>query len=227
MEELKVLVIEDDKYILNFIVVSLKKEGYTVASAGSADEGMFLFCGNKPDMVLLDLGLPDRDGLEVIKGIRELSAAPILIVSARGQETDKVDALDAGADDYITKPFHMGELLARMRVARRRLQQLPASETEFVCDYLTVGYDKRRVLVEGEEVHLTPMEYKVLLLLIANRGKVLTHSHINREVWGYSATGDTKTIRVLMANLRRKIEKNITSPRFIKTEVGVGYRFVE
>ncbi|MEA5014690.1 MAG: response regulator transcription factor [Candidatus Limiplasma sp.] len=227
-QELSVLVIEDDKYISNFLSVSLKKEGYQAMLAASADEGLFLFSSNHPDVVLLDLGLPDRDGLEVIREIRGFSNTPILVVSARGQEKEKIEALDLGADDYMTKPFHMGELLARIRVVKRKLQQQPApSSSVFHCDALTVDYEKRKVLVDGNEIHLTPMEYKLLLLMIANKGRVLTHNYIMKEVWGYGETGDTKNIRVFMANLRRKIEKNITKPRFILTEIGVGYRFAD
>lgn len=227
--ELSALVIEDDKYISSFISVSLKKEGHKVMLAESAAEGMFLFSGNHPDVVLLDLGLPDMDGLEVIREIRSHFNTPILVVSARGQEKEKIEALDMGADDYISKPFHMGELLARIRVIKRRLGQQvsPVSASVFECDYLTVDYEKRRVFVDGNEIHLTPMEYKLLLLMIANKGKVLTHNNIVKEVWGYEETGDTKTIRVFMAKLRRKIEKNITTPRFILTEIGVGYRFAD
>lgn len=228
-DDLNILLIEDDKYISNFVMVSLKKEGYKVMLAGSADEGMFLFSSNHPDVVLLDLGLPDNDGLEVIKEIRSISAAPIIVVSARGQEREKIEALDLGADDYITKPFYMGELLARIRVVKRKLQQqlMPTSSTTFHCDYLTVDYEKRKIFVDKNEVHLTPMEYKLLLLMIVNKGKVLTHNYIAKEVWGYEETGDISTIRVFMANLRRKIEKDIAKPRFILTEIGVGYRFAD
>lgn len=225
-DDLCILVIEDDKYISNFIAVSLRKEGYKVLLAESADEGLFLFSSNHPDVLLLDLGLPDRDGLEVIREVRSISATPLLVVSARGQEKEKIEALDLGADDYVTKPFFMGELLARIRVVKRKLQQLPAaSETVFQHDYLTVDYEKRRVLVDENEIHLTPMEFKLLLLMIANKGKVLTHNYIIKEIWGYEEAGDTKTIRVFMANLRRKIEKNMAKPQFILTEIGVGYRF--
>lgn len=228
-DNLNVLVIEDDKYISNFLAVSLKKEGYRVLVAQSAAEGLFLFLSNHPDIILLDLGLPDKDGLDVIKEIRGFSQTPILVVSARGQEREKVEALDMGADDYIMKPFHMGELLARIRVVKRKLNQklAPASAAGFCCDYLSVDYEKRRVLVDGSEVHLTPIEYKLLLFLIANKGKVLTHNYIVKEIWGYEEKGDTKTVRVFMANLRRKIEKNIANPRFILTEIGVGYRFAD
>ena len=196
--------------------------------AQSADEGLFLYASQHPDIVLLDLGLPDRDGLEVLSELRQKSDLPILVVSARGQEREKVAALDAGADDYITKPFFMGELMARIRVTERKMAFTRPREAEnvFQCDWLTVDFERRLVLVDGMEVHLTPMEYKLLSLLIQNRGKVLTHGYILRQVWGYEECGDTKTVRVFMAGLRRKIEKDTANPRFLLTEVGVGYRFV-
>ncbi len=221
-----ILVIEDDKYISHFIDISLSKENYSVLLAETAAEGMFLFSSHRPDILLLDLGLPDRDGIDLLQELREFSDIPILIVSARGQEKEKIAALDLGANDYITKPFHMGELMARVRVAERLLQKAgtDAGDTTFSCDWLTVDYEKRKVFVEGGEIHLTPTEYKTLLLLIANRGKVLTHNYIIRQIWGYEG-GDSKSVRVFMANLRRKLEKDTTHPRFILTEVGVGYRF--
>lgn len=223
----KILLIEDDRYISGFTAVSLRKEGYEVYVAESASEGLFLYASHHPHIVLLDLGLPDRDGLEVLAQIRRDGETPILVVSARGQEREKVAALDAGADDYITKPFFMGELMARIRVVERKMErsQAQGGETRFQCDSLVVEYDRRRVLVDACEVHLTPIEYKLLLLLIANRGKVLTHGYIVRKVWGYEESGDTKSVRVFMASLRRKIEKDTANPRFILTEVGVGYRF--
>lgn len=223
----KILLIEDDRYISGFTAVSLRKEGYEVYVAESASEGLFLYASHHPHIVLLDLGLPDRDGLEVLAQIRRDGETPILVVSARGQEREKVAALDAGADDYITKPFFMGELMARIRVVERKMErsQAQGGETRFQCDSLVVEYDRRRVLVDACEVHLTPIEYKLLLLLIANRGKVLTHGYIVRQVWGYEESGDTKSVRVFMASLRRKIEKDTANPRFILTEIGVGYRF--
>ncbi len=227
-EKKTILVIEDDKYISHFIDLSLTKENYAVLIAETAAEGMFLFSSHRPDLVLLDLGLPDRDGIELIREMRALSDAPVLVVSARGQEKEKIAALDLGASDYVTKPFYMGELMARIRVAERALQKMAAeaSGAVFSRDYLTVDYDKRRVTVDGAEIHLTPTEYKTLLLLIANRGKVLTHNFIIRQIWGYEG-GDSKSVRVFMANLRRKLEKDTAHPRFILTEVGVGYRFSE
>ena len=225
----RILIVEDDKYIQNFISLSLKTNGYNFDKASTGMEGLSLFYNNNPDIVLLDLGLPDIDGIEVIKLIRDVSDIPILVVSARGQESEKISALDAGADDYITKPFHMGELMARIRVVQRKLKRslLPDDIQVFQLDYLTIDYERRLVLVDNEEIHLTPIEYRLLLLLVANKGKVLTHNFILKEVWGYGETGDSKSIRVFMANLRRKIEKDKSSPRFILTEVGIGYRFAD
>ena len=223
---LKILVIEDDKYISGFLVMSLKKESYEVIVAETAAEGMFLFSSHHPDIVLLDLGLPDRDGVDVISDIRGFSAALILVVSARGQEREKIEALDAGADDYITKPFHMGELMARIRVAERKINNIVEEvNSVFTCDWLSVDYTKRRVSVDGADIHMTSTEYKLLTLLIANRGRVLTHNYLLRQIWGYDEPGDTRTVRVFMANLRRKIEHDTANPRFIFTEIGVGYRF--
>lgn len=221
-----ILIIEDDKYISHFIDLSLSKEGYRVVIAETGDEGMFLFSSYHPSIVLLDLGLPDRDGVDILRELRTFTDVPILVVSARGQETEKIAALDLGANDYVTKPFHMGELMARIRVAERAAAKTSAgaAEARFVCDWLTVDYEKRRVLVDDKEIHLTPIEYKTLLLLIANRGKVLTHNYIIRQIWGYEG-GDSKSVRVFMASLRRKLEKDSAHPRFILTEVGVGYRF--
>lgn len=226
-KNLRILVIEDDKYISNFLVVSLEKDHYLVQVAKSAAEGLFLYTSHHPDMVLLDLGLPDKDGLEVIKDLRKHTDIPILVVSARGQEKDKIEALDLGANDYITKPFYIGELMARLRVAERSLLNgSHMTDMMYRSGYLTVDYEKRKVLIDTQEIHLTPTEYKFLLLLIANRGKVLTHNYILRQIWGYES-GDTKSVRVFMANLRRKIEKNTANPQYILTEVGVGYRFTD
>ncbi|QUH25821.1 response regulator [Serpentinicella alkaliphila] len=226
-DNLKILIIEDDKYIRNFISLSLKTSGYVFETAKTGLDGISLFYSNHPDIILLDLGLPDIDGIDIIKSIRMISDVPILVVSARGQETEKIAALDEGADDYITKPFHMGELMARIRVIQRKLKKAIQFENieKFHMDYLVIDYEKRMVLVDQNEVHLTPIEYKILLLLVANKGKVLTHNYILKEVWGYGETGDPKSIRVFVANLRRKIEKDRAVPRFILTEVGVGYRF--
>ncbi|HZX21772.1 MAG TPA: response regulator transcription factor [Clostridia bacterium] len=225
----RILIIEDDKYIQGFISLSLKTNGYVFDKASTGIGGISLFNNNHPDIILLDLGLPDIDGIEIIKLIRENSEIPILVVSARGQESEKIAALDAGADDYISKPFNMGELMARIRVVQRKLKREIHGDNVciFSLDYLTVDFEKRQVLIDNKEIHLTPIEYKLLLLLIANKGKVLTHNYILKEVWGYGETGDSRTIRVFMASLRRKIEKDKSHPRFIFTEVGVGYRFAD
>ena len=225
-ENSTILVIEDDKYISHFIDLSLTKEGYRVIVAESGSEGMFMFSSYHPSIVLLDLGLPDRDGVDILRELRTFSDVPILVVSARGQESEKIEALDLGANDYVTKPFYMGELMARIRVAERASARVNSQNAEsiFKRDWLTVDYEKRKVLVDDQEIHLTPTEYKTLLLLIANKGKVLTHNYIIQKIWG-TGYGDSKSVRVFMASLRRKIEKDTTHPRFILTEVGVGYRF--
>lgn len=226
---IKILIVEDDHYISNFIKVSLEKSNYEVYVSASASEGLFLFSSYHPDLILLDLGLPDRDGLEIIRELRAFSEVPILVVSARGQESDKIEALDLGANDYITKPFHMGELMARIRVVERYLAlgAVQAQETQFTRDYLHVDFEKRQVQIDGRDIHLTPMEYRLLQLLILNRGKVLTHNYIVKKIWGYENESDTQSVRVFMASLRRKIEKDSSRHRFIMTEVGVGYRFSE
>ena len=225
-ENSTILVIEDDKYISHLIDLSLTKEGYRVIVAESGSEGMFMFSSYHPSIVLLDLGLPDRDGVDILRELRTFSDVPILVVSARGQESEKIEALDLGANDYVTKPFYMGELMARIRVAERAAARVNSQNAEsiFKRDWLTVDYEKRKVLVDDQEIHLTPTEYKTLLLLIANKGKVLTHNYIIQKIWG-TGYGDSKSVRVFMASLRRKIEKDTTHPRFILTEVGVGYRF--
>lgn len=228
--DVNVLVIEDDKYIMSLITMLLKDEAYKTITATTGKEAISLFYANNPDIILLDLGLPDIDGMDVIRNIREISNVPIIVISAREEEADKIIALDSGADDYMTKPFYTGELLARIRVAERKinsLNSLASCEEVFKCDYLTVDYTRGTVAVDGEEIHLTPTEYKLLKLLIANRGKVLTHNYILNQIWGYGEVGDAKSLRVFMASLRRKIEKDSANPRFILTQVGIGYRFVD
>lgn len=228
-DTITILVVEDDKYIMSFTTIFLKDEGYKTISAVTGKEAIALFYANNPDIVLLDLGLPDIDGMDVIAQIREKSNAPIIVVSAREEESEKINALDCGADDYMTKPFYIGELLARIRVAQRKLNSMtnPTNMETYTCDHLTVSYTKGLVFVDGEEVHLTPIEYKLLRLLITNRGKVLTHNYILNQIWGYGEAGDAKSLRVFMASLRRKIERDTANPRFILTQVGIGYRFVD
>lgn len=228
MEEKRtILIVEDDKYISNFISLTLRKEEYNYVISKSVAEAISLFYANRPDMIILDLGLPDGDGMEVIKSVREVSNIPIIVVSARQEEDEKIKALDAGADDYVTKPFYMGELMARIRVGLRKLTAVREEDKNPVFESagLVIDFEKRTVSVDEEEVHLTPIEYKILLLLTGNRGKVLTHNYIINQIWGYTGEMEAGNLRVFMATLRRKIEKDPANPRFILTEIGVGYRF--
>jgi len=227
INDISVLVIEDDKSIQNFIRITLKSKGYNSVFADDGLTGISYFYANNPDIILLDLGLPDIDGMEVLTQIRKESDIPIIVVSARGMEQEKVAALDEGADDYLTKPFHAGELLARIRVALRHKSGMIKQEAAFELDGFYMDFEKRRLIVRGEEVHVTPIEYKMLKLLVLNAGKVLTHHFIQNEIWGYDTNDDYQSIRVFMANIRRKIEEDSANPRFIITEVGVGYRFTE
>ena len=227
MNNTTILIVEDDKTIQNFLKVTLKTQNYNYIIAETGLSGLSLFYANRPDLVLLDLGLPDIEGIEVLKQIRQNSSIPIIVVSARSSETEKVMALDYGSDDYVTKPFNAAELLARIRAALRHCLKEKVSEPIFELDYLKVDFERRHVWVKDHEIHLTQIEYKMLVLLITNRGKVLTHHFIQENVWGYETTDDYQSLRVFMANIRRKIEIDSSSPHFIITEVGVGYRFVE
>lgn len=222
-----VLIIEDDKSILNFLAISMKTNGYAYEIAENGLTGISKFLSNEPKLILLDLGLPDIDGLEVIKQVRLTSKLPIIVISSRGQDMEKVEALDLGADDYLTKPFSINELFARIRVAMRNSHPNETVEQIFELDGLRIDFERRLVSVDGNFIHLTPIEYKILELLVRNSGKVLTHTFIQNEIWGYSEYGEHQSLRVFMANIRRKIEHDTTKPRFILTEVGVGYRFVE
>ena len=227
MNNTTILIVEDDKTIQNFLKVTLKTQNYNYIIAETGLSGLSLFYANRPDLVLLDLGLPDIEGIEVLKQIRQNSSIPIIVVSARTSETEKVMALDYGSDDYVTKPFNAAELLARIRAALRHSLKEKVSEPIIELEYLKVDFERRNVCVKDQEIHLTPIEYKMLVLLITNRGKVLTHHFIQENVWGYETTDDYQSLRVFMANIRRKIEIDSSSPHFIITEVGVGYRFVE
>ena len=225
-----VLVIEDDPPIRRFLRTSLTGHGYDVVEADAGQQALALAAQQPPDLVVLDLGLPDLDGIEVIRRLREWLAAPIVIVSARGQEKDKVAALDAGADDYLTKPFGAGELLARLRVALRHAATLAAQSapaTTFAVGDLKVDLSARRVFLAGAEIHLTPIEYKLLTTLIRHAGKVLTHKFLLQEVWGPPYLDQTHYLRIFMAALRRKIESVPARPRYLLTEQGVGYRLAE
>jgi two-component system KDP operon response regulator KdpE len=222
----RILLIEDDLHIRRFLRASLNTQGYELLEAGTGQEGLSLAASRVPDIVLLDLGLPDLEGIEVIRRLREWSAVPVIILSARGQERDKVANLDAGADDYLTKPFGVGELLARIRVALRRASPAEEGRPEavFTLGKLRVDFERRRVFRQGEEIHLTPIEYKLLSVLIKHQGKVVTHRQLLREVWGPSFTEQNPYLRVFILNLRRKLEEDPTRPHYLLTEPGVGYR---
>lgn len=230
INKLSVLLVEDEIAISNFISTVLISNGYSVIKAEKGRDAVSLAASYCPDLILLDLGLPDMDGVEVLKNIRSWSNIPIVVVSARGHEREKVEALDFGADDYITKPFGTPELLARIRTAVRHSQKISDDghlETGKICiGKLSIDYNKRIVKVDDREVHLTPIEYKIIVLLSLNIGKVLTHDFIVKEVWG-PYVNETQTLRVNMANIRRKIEVNPAEPKYIVTEVGVGYRMVD
>jgi two-component system, OmpR family, KDP operon response regulator KdpE len=221
-----ILLIEDDAQIRRFLRASLVTQGYELLEAETGREGLALAASRVPDVVLLDLGLPDMEGLEVIKQLRAWSGVPIIILSARGQERDKVANLDAGADDYLTKPFGVGELLARMRVALRKSLPAEGSQPEPVYSLgkIKVDFERRLVFRGQEEVHLTPIEYKLLAALLKHRGKVVTHRQLLKEVWGPSFIEQNPYLRIFILNLRRKLEADPTRPQYLLTEPGVGYR---
>jgi two-component system KDP operon response regulator KdpE len=216
--------VEDDPQIRRFLRATLDAEGYRYQEAITAVDGLAQAASHLPDLMLLDLGLPDRDGLDVIRGVRAWSAMPILVVSARGQESDKIAALDLGADDYVAKPFTVGELLARIRAALRRSVTVTAPVFRF--GHVEMDLENRVVRVDGEEVHLTPNEYKLLQVMIKHPGKVLTQRQLLNEVWGPNSTEQAQYLRVYIAQLRRKLEKDPARPKHLQTEPGVGYRLV-
>jgi two-component system, OmpR family, KDP operon response regulator KdpE len=221
-----VLLIEDEPQMRRFLRAALENEAYRLVEAATAREGLAHATGQNPDIILLDLGLPDGDGIDLTRRLREWSRTPIVVISARGQERDKVAALDAGADDYLTKPFGVGELLARMRVALRHAARAAGEPDEpvFTTGDLRVDLEHRQVFLAEREVHLTPTEYKVLLALVRQAGKVLTHRYLLKEVWGASTVTQTPALRVHMAQLRHKLERDPAQPRHLLTEPGVGYR---
>lgn len=220
-----VLVIEDEVPIRRFLRASLANEGYHVSEATSGDHGLRLASSQPPDLVVLDLGLPDVDGQEVLKRLREWYTAPIIILSARDQESQKVAALDHGADDYVTKPFGIGELLARMRTALRHANKTGPDNTTITIGDLKIDLGSRLVWRKGTEVHLTPIEYKLFVTMAKNAGKVLTHRFLLREVWGPQDSHENHYLRVFVASLRRKLEDDPARPRYLLTDQGVGYRF--
>jgi two-component system KDP operon response regulator KdpE len=218
-----ILLIEDELPIRRFLRASLGAEGYRLVEAESGEQGLHMASQQPPDLVILDLGLPDMEGHEVLRRMREWLTAPIIILSARHQEAEKVQALDHGADDYVTKPFGIAELLARMRTALRHASR-PGEAPVFSVGDLTVDMAARQVTVHQNPVHLTPLEYKLLTTLVKNAGKVLTHRYLLREVWGPGHAEETHSLRVFMASLRRKLEDDSARPRYLMTEPGVGYR---
>lgn len=231
VQKLSVLVIEDEKSICDFITKTLNASDYKAVTAGSGKEGLAILTSALPDLVLLDLGLPDMDGIDIIKQTREWSSLPIIVISARVQEREKVAALDAGADDYITKPFGTDELLARIRTAIRHSNKIVDDKVNSTRPYsargLVVDFGKRLVTVERKEIHLTRVEYKIVSMLAQNSGKVITYSSLIEQVWGPYADDNNRILRVNMANIRRKIEKNPGEPEYIFTELGIGYRMIE
>jgi two-component system, OmpR family, KDP operon response regulator KdpE len=223
-----VLVVEDEPQMRRFLRASLGAHSFRVLEAATSSEGAVAATTHNPEIVLLDLGLPDGDGIDLVRRIRLSSAVPIIVVSARGREADKVEALDAGADDYLTKPFGVNELFARIRVALRHAQPATAqTEAAIAVGPLRIDADKRLVTRDGEEVHLTPIEYRLLALMARNLGRVLTHRQILKEVWGAAYVSHTHYVRVHMAELRKKIEADPARPRLLVTEAGVGYRLRE
>ncbi len=221
-----ILIVEDDPQIRRFVRAAVQAEGYRLHESSTAEDGIAQAAARQPDLILLDLGLPDKDGLELITRVREWSSVPIVVLSARGQEEDKIAALDRGADDYVAKPFAIGELLARVRAVLRRSTG-PASDSPMIR-FGTVEIDReaRRVRVDGADVHLTPNEYKLLMVLLQHAGKVLTHRQLLSEVWGPQHTEQAQYLRVYVAQLRRKLERDPARPKFLQTEPGVGYRLL-
>ena len=229
-EKRLILVVEDERTISNFICRALTANDYKAMSATTGKEALSLFFSHRPDLVRLDLGLPDMDGVDIIKKVRTWSNLPIIVISARSEDSDKVAALDAGADDYLTKPFSVDELLARLRVALRRVRYDSQKVSEEASLYengnLKIDYAAGCAYRDGVEIHLTPIEYKLLCLLARNTGKVLTHNFILNEIWGSSAFSDTPSLRVFMATLRKKLEVDPSHPQYIQTHIGVGYRMI-
>ena len=227
----EILLIEDERNICNFIMTTLRTHDYKATSVGNASGGLSIAASCCPDLILLELGLPDMDGIDVIRNIREWSNVPIIVISARTQEAEKVEALDAGADDYITKPFGTSELMARIRTALRRSTLSGAisvpTENRYEAKDLVIDYNKHIVTVNGTIVHFTQIEYKILTFLARNAGKVITYDTLITHVWGPFADSNNRILRVNMANIRRKMEQNPADPQYIFTEIGIGYRMID
>lgn len=226
-----ILVVEDDPPVRNLITTTLKTNDYRYLSAENGQSAILEASSHNPDIVLLDLGLPDMDGVKVIENIRSWSNLPIIVISARSEDADKIEALDAGADDYLTKPFSVEELLARLRATGRRLAYMTAetlsASSVFTNGSLRVDYAGGCAYLDGQELHLTPIEYKLLCLLSKNVGKVLTHTFITQNIWGHSWENDVASLRVFMATLRKKLEPEPGAPQYIQTHIGVGYRMLK
>ena len=231
MNKLLILVVEDDASVRNLITTTLRAHDDKYLTAQNGSSAILEASSHNPDIILLDLGLPDMDGVEIIKKIRTWSTVPIIVISARSEDTDKIDALDAGADDYLTKPFSVEELLARLRVTQRRLAITNSESTSkssvFTNGQLSIDYAAGCACLNGEELHLTPIEYKLLCLLAQNIGKVLTHTFITQKIWGSSWDNDIASLRVFMATLRKKLENTSGSHQYIQTHIGVGYRMLK
>ena len=231
MNKLMILVVEDDKSVRNLIATTLRTNGYRFTEAPTGEEAIIQASSHNPDVILLDLGLPDMEGIDVIRRVRGWSNVPIIVISARSEDADKITALDAGADDYLTKPFSVDELMARLRATQRRLAYTNTSapaDSAFVNGALRVDYAANTASVNGEELRLTPIEYRLLCLLAQNVGKVLTHTFITQRIWGKSMESDIASLRVYMAMLRRKIESASGSEtQYIQTHIGIGYRMIK
>ena len=230
MSKVTILVVEDDASVRNLISTTLKAHDYRFITAATGESAVMEAASHNPDILLLDLGLPDLDGVDVIRRIRSWSNAPIIVISARSEDSDKIDALDAGADDYLTKPFSVDELLARLRATQRRLALARSDSPQqavYVNGQLRIDFASGCAYLGEEELHLTPIEYKLLCLLAKNTGKVLTHKFITQSVWGSSWENDVVSLRVFMATLRRKLERGADSPQYIQTHIGIGYRMLK
>ena len=230
MKKFQILVVEDDAPVRNLITTTLRAHDYRFITSGTGEGAVMEVASHNPDIILLDLGLPDIDGVEVIRRVRSWSNVPIIVISARAEDNDKIDALDAGADDYLTKPFSVEELLARIRVTQRRLAVMQSGEqiesSVFENGGLKIDYTAGCTYLKGEELHLTPIEYKLLCLLSRNVGKVLTHTYITQQIWGRCSDNDVASLRVFMATLRKKLEPEKNGVQYIQTHIGIGYRML-
>jgi two-component system KDP operon response regulator KdpE len=222
-----ILVVEDDLQTRRFLKANLSRRGWGIIEAENGRAGLARVKDEQPDLIILDLGLPDIGGVVMVSRLRQFSDAPILVLSARSQEQDKIGALEAGADDYLTKPFSTGELNARLQALLRRTMKALTADDVFVTGELTVNLAERKVFITGDEIHLTPIEYRILTLLVRYAGLVVTHSHLLKEIWGGEHLHDSHYLRIYMGHLRHKLEANPARPKYLLTEIGVGYRLVE